>query len=153
MENWKPSEYWKRIIYIVRIPAKYQNCDIMTASQCFVGAVKAVRCDMDICNRYYRTMTSRNGHSRHSDCVHTLELIQQLRNKVLDSIQMVRQSCQKMQSNLGWRCLQLKCCICYSRIWPIAMLPRRIRNGCQRISVTFTSPRFWPLNFSDSKSM
>lgn len=93
MENWKPSEYWKRIIYIVRIPAKYQNCDIMTASQCFVGAVKAVRCDMDIYNRYYRTMTSRNGHSRHSDCVHTLELIQQLRNKVLDSIQMVRQSC------------------------------------------------------------
>ena len=60
MEDWKPSEYWKRVTCIMMICAGYQHADIMTAVQCSVNTVKAVRCDMDSCNGDYEAVASRN---------------------------------------------------------------------------------------------
>ena len=85
MEDRKPSEYWKRVTCIMMIRARYQNADIMTAVQCSVNTVKAVRRDMDSCNGDYEAVASRKGHSRRSDCVRTPEFIQQLQDKVMEN--------------------------------------------------------------------
>ena len=47
----------------------YQNADIMTTDWCSVNTIKAVRCDMDRCNRDFEAMASRKEHSKHFDCV------------------------------------------------------------------------------------
>ena len=56
----------------------YQNADIITAVQCSVNTVKAIKWHMDSCNRDDEAMVCKKGHSTHSDCLWTPEFIQQV---------------------------------------------------------------------------
>ncbi|XP_014768730.1 uncharacterized protein LOC106868115 [Octopus bimaculoides] len=87
MQDWKPSEYWKRVTCIMVIHAGNQNY-IMTAAQCSVNIIKVVRRDMYDRNGDYETLAFKKGHSRYSDCVRTLEFIPTSLKRVLNSIQM-----------------------------------------------------------------
>lgn len=59
MEEWKPSEYWKRFTHILMTSARYQNAYIMTTNQCSVYIIKAVKSDMNSCIRDCEAMTSK----------------------------------------------------------------------------------------------
>ena len=61
----------------------YQNADILTAGQC---SIKTVRDDIGICNRDYETVAIKKGQSKHSNCIHTLEFIQQLQDEVIENL-------------------------------------------------------------------
>lgn len=65
------------------ICAKYQNANIMTATQCSVYIVKVIKHEMASYSDC-KAAVSKKGHSRHSDCVNMLEFIQQL--KVMEDL-------------------------------------------------------------------
>ena len=85
MKNGKTSEYWKRVTCIMMVPAGYQNADIIVAVQLFMDTVKAVRHDMNSCNRDIDVVVSRKGYSRRFNCIYKPEFIQQLQNQVMEN--------------------------------------------------------------------
>lgn len=60
MEGRQPAEHWKRVTCFMMIWAGYHNAYTMTVASCFVNTVKAVRFNMDSCNRDYEDMTRKN---------------------------------------------------------------------------------------------
>ena len=57
----------KNVTCIRMIRTGYQNADTMTAAQCSVNFVKAVRRDMNNCGEVYQTVNTNNGHTLHTD--------------------------------------------------------------------------------------
>ena len=103
MDDWNPTESWKRITCIMMIHAGHQNKEIMVAAQCSLNTVKTIRhelenCDGDYeavarrkihsrrsdCDGEYEAVARRKQHNRRSECVRTAKFLENLQKKVLE---------------------------------------------------------------------
>ena len=83
MDDWNPSESWKRITCTMMIHAGHQYMEIMVAAQCSLNTVKIIRHDLENCDGDYEAVARRKQHSRRSDCVRTAEFLKNLQKIVL----------------------------------------------------------------------
>lgn len=74
----------KRITCLSMIRAGCEITTIITAVHCFLNTVKTIRREMDSCNGDYDAEAFRKEHSRRSHCLCTLEIIQQLQEKMIE---------------------------------------------------------------------
>lgn len=81
MGDWKISEFGSRVTCVMMIHAKYQSGNTMMAAQWSVNTVMAARCNMDCRNLDYNAMVIWKEYSKHSDCIHMLQFIQQLQTE------------------------------------------------------------------------
>ena len=84
MDDWNPSESWKRITCIMMIHTGHQNKEITVAAQCSLSTVETIGHVLENCDGDYKAVARRRQHNRRSDCVRTAEFIKNLQKKVLE---------------------------------------------------------------------
>ena len=83
MDDWNPPESWKRITCFVMIHAGHKNKEIMAAAQCTLNTVMTIRNELENFDGDYEAVARRKQHSRRSDCVLTVEFLENLHKNVL----------------------------------------------------------------------
>ena len=84
MNDWNPPESRKRITCIKMLHAGHKNKEITVAAQCSLTTVKTIRHELENFDGDFEAVARRKQHSRRSDCVRTVEFLENLHTKVLE---------------------------------------------------------------------
>ena len=84
MDDWKPQEYWKRVICIIIIRAGFHIREIVTAAQWSLSTVKMNRDELETCEGKLEDVACQMPHMKHSGAVRSPDFVQELQNKALE---------------------------------------------------------------------